>query len=127
MTKHRRILCVATVVAAVLLLVPASPAAAHEGSGTITVEEADPATDTAVRYVVRLTWNNDGHPAAADLTTITAVPVGADGTALTPVTLRAGRRRPGGSRNTIDFPAPVRGAVRFLSIAPPATLEVPQQ
>lgn len=126
MTKHRRILCVATVVAAVLLLVPASPAAAHEGSGTITVEEADPATDTAVRYVVRLTWNNDGHPAAADLTTITAVPVGADGTALTPVTLEP-VDDDGRFEGTIDFPGPATWTVRFTSIAPPATLEVPQE
>lgn len=126
MTKHRRILCVATVVAAVLLLVPASPAAAHEGSGTITVEEADPATDTAVRYVVRLTWNNDGHPAAADATTITAVPAGGDGVALTPVTLEP-VDDDGRFAATVEFPDPGAWTVRFTAISPEATLEVPQQ
>ena len=125
MTRCRRILCVAIAVAAVLF-VPVSPAAAHEGSGTIAVEEADPAADAAVRYVVRLTWNNDGHPAAADLTTITAVPVGADGTARTPVTLEP-VDDDGRFEGTIEFPGPGAWPVRFTSIAPPATLEVPQQ
>src|SRR5690606_40027230 len=51
----------------------ATPAAGHEGAGIFEVEAAHPAGGTAVHYIVRLTWENDGH--AATGATVTAAPV----------------------------------------------------
>ncbi|MBL8778326.1 MAG: hypothetical protein JNK12_20475 [Acidimicrobiales bacterium] len=127
MTRRSRNCWVAAaiVVAFVALGGPASPASAHEGGGTIAVDTAEPTDDGAIRYVVRLTWNNDGHPAAAGLTTITAVAVGADGSALTPVTLEP--LDDGRFAATVEFPDPGDWTVRFTAVSPEATLERPQQ
>lgn len=118
--------CFVAIAVAVALLGPASPAAAHEGGGTVTVESAEPIGTGSVRYVVRLIWNNDGHPAAAADTTMTAVPVGADGTAQTPVTLDP-VDDDGRFAATVEFSSPGAWTVRFTAITPEATLEVPQQ
>lgn len=127
MTTHiRRLLAAFGIAAAVALVAPASPVAAHEGGGTLTVESSDTTDATSVRYVVRLIWNNDSHPAAAADTTMTAVPVGEDGTALTPVGLEP-VDDDGRFAATIEFPTPGAWTVRFTAITPEATLEVPQQ
>ena len=118
--------CFVAIAVAVALLGPASPAAAHEGGGTLTVESAESTDSGSVRYVVRLIWNNDGHPAAAADTTMTAVPVGADGTAQTPVTLDP-VDDDGRFAATVEFSSPGAWTVRFTAITPEATLEVPQQ
>ncbi len=129
MTRHFRRLfaAIASITAIVLVLVGSiAPAAAHEGGGTMTVESAEPTDSGSVRYVVRLIWNNDGHPAAAADTTMTAVPVGADDTAQTPVTLEP-VDDDGRFAATVEFSSPGAWTVRFTSITPEATLEVPQQ
>lgn len=118
--------CFAAIAVAVAVLGPASPAAAHEGGGTLTVESAEPTDTGSVRYVVRLIWNNDGHPAAAADTTMTVVPVGADGTAQTPVTLEP-VDDDGRFAATVEFSSPGAWTVRFTAITPEATLEVAQQ
>lgn len=109
-----------------VLLAPVSSVAAHEGGGTISVESADPASDASVRYVVRLIWDNDGHPAAAADTTMTAVAVGDDGSTQTPVALEP-VDDDGRFAATVEFPDPGRWTVRFTAVSPEATLEVPQQ
>ena len=129
MTRHFRRLfaAIASITAIVLVLVGSiAPAAAHEGGGTMTVESAEPTDSGSVRYVVRLIWNNDGHPAAAADTTMTAVPVGADGTAQTPVTLEP-VDDDGRFAATVEFSSPGAWTVRFTAITPEATLEVAQQ
>lgn len=103
-----------------------APALAHEGAGTLVVESRDPTSDQGVQFVVRLTWNNDGHPAAANATTLTATPVDADGTALTPVTLTP-VDDDGRFGATVEFPEAGTWTVRFTAISPAATLEVQQQ
>lgn len=118
--------CFVAIAVAVALLGPASPAAAHEGGGTLTVESAESTDSGSVRYMVRLIWNNDGHPAAAADTTMTVVPVGADGTAQTPVTLDP-VDDDGRFAATVEFSSPGAWTVRFTAITPEATLEVPQQ
>ncbi|MGH9227284.1 MAG: hypothetical protein ACRD07_00915 [Acidimicrobiales bacterium] len=99
-----------------------SPAAAHDGDGIITMEAAHPA-GTSVHFIVRVTWENDGHPAADAVVTATAV--GSDGTRLTPVTL-APIDDDGGYANTIEFGEPGSWTVRFTSIDPTGTTEVTQ-
>lgn len=103
-----------------------SPAFAHEGGGTITVESSEPVDGAAVRYVARVIWNNDGHPAAAADTTMTAAPIGPDGTAVAPVTLEP-VDDDGRFAATVEFPSPGAWTVRFTVITPAATLELPQQ
>lgn len=125
MTTRQRFAFMALAVT-LALLGPISAASAHEGGGTITVESSDPTGSAAVRYVVRLIWNNDGHPAAAADTTLTAVPVGTDGTAQTPVTLEP-VDDDGRFAATVEFPSPGAWTVRFTAITPEANLEVPQQ
>jgi len=109
---------VAALAAAGLLLGP--PAGAQQGEGIINLEAAHPA-GTSVHFIVRVTWENDGHPATDSVVTATAR--GSDGTELTPVTLApiddAGRYA-----NAIDFGSPGTWMVRFTSSDPTATAEV---
>lgn len=108
--------------AAVLGLGPASPAGAHEGPGILTLESDTP-TGTSHRYLVRLVWENDGHPAAR-ATTITATPVTPAGAAQTPVAMTA-VDDDGRFEATLDLVEPGSWKVRITSINPVATMEVP--
>ena len=101
----------------------AAPAGAHDGDAVIAVEAAHPA-GTGVHYIVRVTWQDDGH-AAADAT-VTATAVGSDGTQLTPVTL-ASADSDGRYSGVVDFPAPGSWTVRITSIDPTGTVEQAQE
>jgi hypothetical protein len=109
---------VAALVAAGLQLGP--PAGAQQGAGIINLEAAHPA-GTSVHFIVRVTWENDGHPATDSVVTATAR--GSDGTELTPVTL-APIDDDGRYANAIDFGSPGTWMVRFTSVDPTATAEV---
>jgi hypothetical protein len=111
---------VAALAAAGLLFGP--PAGAHDGEGMITLEAAHPA-GTSVHFIVRVTWENDGHPATDSFVTATAR--GSDGTQLTPVTL-APIDDDGRYANAIDFGSPGSWTVRFTSTDPTAAAEVTQ-
>jgi hypothetical protein len=111
---------VAVVVAAGLSLAP--PAGAHEGEGIITLEASHPA-GLSVHFIVRVTWENDGHP--ADNAVVTATPVATDGTKLTPVTLPPADND-GRYANAIEFAAPGAWTIRFTSIDPTGTAVVTQ-
>jgi hypothetical protein len=97
-----------------------SPAGAHDGKGIVTIEASHPAGATAVHYIVRVTWEDDGHPAAD--ATVTAAAVGSDGTALTPVTL-APADDDGRYAGVVEFPEAGSWTVRFTSIDPTGTAE----
>jgi hypothetical protein len=109
---------VAALAAAGLLLGP--PAGAQQGEGIINLEAAHPA-GTSVHFIVRVTWENDGHPATDSVVTATAR--GRDGTELTPVTL-APIDDEGRYAGAIDFGSPGTWMVRFTSSDPTATAEV---
>jgi hypothetical protein len=113
---------VATIGLALGLLVGllVSPAGAHDGKGIVTVEATHPAGATAVHYIVRVTWENDGHPAAD--ATVTAAAVGSDGTTLTPVTL-APADDDGRYAGVVEYPEAGSWTVRFTSIDPTGTAE----
>jgi hypothetical protein len=98
------------------------PARAQDGEAIITLEAAHPA-GTSVHFIVRVTWGNDGHPAANAVVAATAV--GSDGTQLAPVTL-APIDDDGRYANAIDFGSPGSWTVRFTSIDPTGTSEVTQ-
>lgn len=113
--RHRPfvIACAGVALAAAgLLLGPA--AGAQEGRGIITLEATHPA-GTSVHFIVRVTWADDGRPAAGAVVTATAVD--SDGTQLTPVTL-APADSDGRYANAIDFGSPGTWTVRFASIDP---------
>jgi len=95
-------------------------AAAHEGQGQFAVETDEPA-DGGVRYVVRLTWVNDNHPAID--ATVTATPIDPAGTAGTPVALSA-VDQDGSYQGTVPLPKPGTWTVRFTAVTPAATTEV---
>jgi hypothetical protein len=121
--RHRPfvIACAGVAVAAAgLLLGP--PAGAQEGRGIITLEATHPA-GTSVHFIVRVTWEDDGRPAADAVVTATAV--GSDGTQLTPVTL-APADDDGRYANAIEFGSPGSWTVRFTSTNPTGTAEVAQ-
>jgi hypothetical protein len=109
---------VAALAAAGLLLAPA--AGAQQGEGIINLEAAHPA-GTSVHFIVRVTWENDGHPATDAVVTATARD--SDGAELTPVTL-APIDDEGRYANAIDFGSPGTWTVRFTSSEPTATSEV---
>lgn len=109
--------------AALALGLWASPAGAHDGDAVITVEGTHPA-GMSIHYIVRVTWANDGHPAAD--ATVTATAEGADGTQLTPVTL-APADSDGRYQGVVDYPAPGAWTVRITSIEPTGTLEQAQE
>jgi hypothetical protein len=97
-----------------------SPAVAHEGKGIVTVEASHPAGATAVHYIVRVTWEDDGHP--AEDATVTAAAIGGDGTTLTPVTL-APADDDGRYAGVVEYPEAGSWTVRFTSIDPTGTAE----
>ena len=97
-----------------------SPAGAHDGKGIVTVEASHPAGAAAVHYIVRVTWEDDGHPAAD--ATVTAAAVGGDGTTLTPVTL-APADDDGRYAGVVEYPEAGSWTVRFTSIDPTGTAE----
>jgi hypothetical protein len=109
---------VAALVAAGLLL--GLPAGAQQGEGIINLEAAHPA-GTSVHFIVRVTWESDGHPATDSV--VTAAARGSDGTKLPPVTL-APVDDEGRYANAIDFGSPGTWMVRFTSSDPTATTEV---
>jgi hypothetical protein len=109
---------VAALAAAGLLLPP--PAGAQQGEGIINLEAAHP-TGTSVHFIVRVTWENDGHPATDSVVTATARD--SDGTELAPVTL-APIDDEGRYANAIDFGSPGTWMVRFASSEPTAASEV---
>jgi hypothetical protein len=121
-----RVLAVAGLLAAVGLLMagsPVPPAGAHEGTAVITIEGVHPA-GTQVHYVVRVTWENDGH-AAADAT-VTATAVAGSGEQLTPVTLTP-VDSDGRYEGIVEYPSAGSWTVRITSIDPTGTLEQPQE
>jgi hypothetical protein len=100
----------------------ALPAGAHEGAGQLTVEQAQPGAERQIRYVVRLTWLNDGH-AGLDAT-VTATVLAPDGTPQTPAALQPADQD-GRYETTVTFPNPGAWTVRFTSVSPRATLQQP--
>ena len=116
MTFFRSVLALAVLVGVAL---GAPPAAAHEGKGVLTVEEAT-VSPSGVRYVVRLIWENDGD-AAID-STITATPIDPAGSPQTPVALTPidADGRYGAS---VELPSPGDWTVRFTAVTPTATIE----
>ena len=109
--------------AALLALgVAAAPAGAHDGDAVITVEAVHPAGQS-IHYIVRVTWQNDGH-AAVDAT-VTATGIAADGTQLTPVPL-APADADGRYSGAIEYPAAGAWTVRITAIDPTGTIEQPQ-
>ena len=114
----RRVL-LAVIVTSVALL-PAAPAAAHEGSGTIAVIGETPARPRGDNLRGRRHVDDDGHSAGD--ATVTAV-VEQDGSPpATPVPLvaTAVEGRYGGE---VRFPSAGRWTVRFTAVSPVATLE----
>ncbi|HLM63712.1 MAG TPA: FixH family protein [Acidimicrobiales bacterium] len=104
-------------------VVGAAPAGAHSGGGTIVVEQVHPA-GTSIHYIVLVTWDNDGHPAAD--ATVTATPVATDGTAQTPFTLAPSGAGDGRYSGAVEFPEPGDWTVRFTSIEPTGTIDQAQ-
>ena len=89
----------------------------------MTVEAVHPAGQS-IHYIVRVTWENDGHPAAD--ATVTATAVAPDGTQLTPVPL-APADDDGRYAGPVEYPAPGAWTVRITSIEPTGTIEQPQE
>lgn len=106
-------------VATVVLILSTGVAGAHEGNGVITVESATDGKDGA-NYTLRVTWENDGHPAADAVVTATAVDPA--GTAQTPVAMTA--VGDGRYQAFVPLPQPGTWTVRFSVVEPTATSEV---
>jgi cobalamin biosynthesis Mg chelatase CobN len=114
-----RALLLGGVLLCALVLAP-RPVSAHEGEGVLTLEATHPAGDLAVHYVVRLTWENDGHPAAD--ATVTATALDTAGEPQTPVSLRQ-TNDDGRYEGAITFPSAGTWTVRLTSVTPAGTLE----
>lgn len=115
-------LCVVAAVAVTVVAIVFQPgvAAAHEGEGEFAIETAEP-TAVGARYVVRLTWVGDNHPAID--ATVTATPIDPAGTAGTPVAFTA-VDQDGRYQGEVPLPTPGTWVVRFTAVTPPATTEV---
>lgn len=93
---------------------------AHEGEGTIEVLAAEPAAPLEVAYRVRLTFTEDGHPAADATVTAVAERPGAAPTTPQPMTATG---EEGVYAATVRFPDAGQWTVRFTAVTPEATLE----
>ncbi|HEX5365900.1 MAG TPA: FixH family protein [Acidimicrobiales bacterium] len=101
----------------------ARPAAAHGGDAVVTVEQAH-ASGQSIHYVVRVTWEDDGHPATD--ATVTATAVDADGRQVTPVAL-APADADGRYAGTLEYPAAGPWTLRITSVEPTGALEQRQE
>src|ERR687898_2157580 len=99
---------------------PGPPAAAPCRQRNLTGQATHRAGAAAVHYIVRVTWEDDGHPAAE--ATVTAAAVGGNGTTLTPVTL-ASADDDGRYAGVVEYPEAGSWTVRFTSIDPTGTAE----
>jgi hypothetical protein len=120
MTLHRPRLLALAVGLTLVTIAGGSPAAAHEGEGVLVVESATP-TATGRAYVVRLTWEDDGH-AALDAT-ITATPIDPAGAPGTPVPM-APVDEDGRYQAEVAMPVSGQWTVRFTSVTPESLVEV---
>ena len=100
----------------------ALPAAAHGGSAGIEVVSATEVTQSSWGYVIAVTYDGDGH--GVDDAQVTAVAEGPGGS-VSPVTMTRTDEE-GTYEGQLVFPAPGNWTVRFTSVEPEATLEVPQ-
>lgn len=109
-------------VLALLLLGAASPVSAHDGAGAFAVESNESTEQGGVRFVVRLTYLDDDHP--ANDATVTATTMAEDGTTATPVPMTS---VDDDGRYEVTLPPPGTGTwtVRFTSVSPGANLEQP--
>lgn len=107
-----------------LVALGAAPVEGHEGRGVLVVENAEPDGGLSVRYTVRLTWENDAHPARD--ATVTAAAVADDGTPQTPVQLEP-VDEDGRYTAVVAFPAVGVWTVRFTSVTPTAVTELVEQ
>ena len=121
--RHRLPVVLATAVAALALVAGGPPAGAHEGDAVIELEAAHPA-GSSVHFIVRVTWEDDGHPATDATVTATAVSLAGD--QLTPVALPA-EDDDGRYSGPVEFPSAGVWTVRFTSIDPTGTLEQIQE
>jgi hypothetical protein len=112
------------VVCAALAALGTSPAYAHEGEGIFELQAQGPADSLTVRYVVRLTWANDGHPAFD--ATVTATPIDPGGTPQTPVPMQF-EGDDGRYSGTITYPSAGNWTVRFTSVSPASTMEIVEE
>ena len=113
----------AAVAAAATGVLQPGAAAAHEGQGQFAVETTEPEAD-GVRYVVRLTWVGDNHPAID--ATVTATPIDPTGTAGTPVAFSA-VDQDGRYQGVVPLATPGTWTVRFTAVTPPATFETTRE
>lgn len=118
--RFARAACAALLLALAAVVAVGSPAAAHEGTGIIAVEKAEDRAD-GTDYTIRVTWENDRHPAAD--ATVTATAVDPTGQAQTPVTMAA-VDADGRYNGFVQLGGPGYWTVRFAVIAPTATSEV---
>jgi hypothetical protein len=116
--------CLAATVSLALAVGPLAPSAgAHEGDAVLTVEATHPA-GLSVHYIVRVTWADDGHPAAD--ATVTATGVAADGSQLTPVSLTPADED-GRYAGVVEYPEAGSWTVRITAIDPTGTVEQAQE
>jgi hypothetical protein len=124
----RSIALAAALLAGIALL--AVPAAAHErettheGHGVIVVEGRHPVSPGAIRYVVRVTWSADQHPATDANVMATAIsPVGISST---PVVLQP-LDYDGRYGGTVALPSDGAWTVRLTSATPPGIADISEQ
>lgn len=99
-----------------------APAAAHDGDAVIVIEAAHP-EGMSIHYIVRVTWQDDGHPAAD--ATVTATAVGGGGTQLTPVPLHPADDD-GRYAGVVEYPSPGSWTVRVTAVRPTGSVEEEQ-
>lgn len=117
----RRLLVI--VAAGLGMLAAVAPAGAHEGGGRMEVLAADPgAAPAVIAYRVAVRFVSDDHLAGE--ATVTAVVVEAEGEARTPQPL-APTGEEGIHGGDVTFPGPGSWTVRFTSVSPAASLDVP--
>jgi hypothetical protein len=124
-TRSRLVALVAGLAASMALAAgPLAPSAgAHDGDAVLTVEATHPA-GMSIHYIVRVTWADDGHPAAD--ATVTATGVAPDGSQLTPVAL-APSDDDGRYAGVVEYPEAGSWTVRITAIDPTGTLEQAQE
>jgi hypothetical protein len=112
----------ALVVALAVLALGADPAVAHGGAGVIEIDVPEERGDMAVGLRIRLTYEDDEHPAAEDeVGEITVEGTGPDGETFGPEAAFDATEVPGVYAAELTFPAPGTWELTVSSDEPAAT------
>lgn len=123
LARWAREILAAVGLAALALVAMAGPAAAHGGPGVIDVGDPETTGELQIEFPVRITYENDGHP-AEEVEGLTVAGRGPDGAELAPTDAFVPGDAPGVFRATVTLPVEGQWELTVDAVEPAATATI---